>query len=121
MTEGWRWYDWINDRNSGYRRFEHIHSQNDFGRGLQSTSHIKTIWDQLIQNLNLLNKWNNHLIYYILERRLNGKLKPKIPYNEKIVDIFSNYSLVIFVGNDNIIIDEHFLSNKDINHYINRK
>ena len=56
MTEGLRCYYCINDRNSGYRLFEHIQAQNDFGRGLQSTSHIETIWDQLIQNLNQLNK-----------------------------------------------------------------
>ena len=43
----WRGNDWINDRNSGYRRYEQIHGHNDFGYGLESTSHIKNVWSQL--------------------------------------------------------------------------
>ena len=47
VTDGWSGLDWINARNSGYRRYEHIHGHNDFGRGQESTSHIEGVWAQL--------------------------------------------------------------------------
>ena len=47
VTDGWRGYNWIDSDDSGYRRYQHIHGHNDFGHGLESTSHIESLWSQL--------------------------------------------------------------------------
>ena len=31
VTDGWPSYDWLDDTNSGYQRFRHIHGRHDFG------------------------------------------------------------------------------------------
>ena len=38
VTDGWAGYDWMDQAESGYRRYRHIHSH-----GLESTSHIESI------------------------------------------------------------------------------
>jgi len=45
-TDGWHGYDGANNINSGYERFIHNHGRNDFGRSLESTSHMESIWGQ---------------------------------------------------------------------------
>ena len=43
VTDGWAGYNWMDSDDSGYRRYQHIHGHNDFGQGLESTSHIESI------------------------------------------------------------------------------
>ena len=40
VTYGWSVYDWIDRANSGYTRLEHLHWRNDFGQGIEFTSHV---------------------------------------------------------------------------------
>jgi hypothetical protein len=47
VIDGWNGYDWANNINSGYVRFIHNHGRNDFGRGVESTSHMESVWSQL--------------------------------------------------------------------------
>ena len=47
FSDGWHGYDWVNNINSVYSRFIHNHDRNDFRRGLESTSHMESIWGQL--------------------------------------------------------------------------
>ena len=47
VTDWWAGYECNEDVNSGYRRYNHIHGYNDFGKGIQSSSHIESIWSQL--------------------------------------------------------------------------
>ena len=56
VTDGWAGYEWIEDANSGYRRYSHIHGHNDFGHGIQSTSHIESIWSQLKSQIKTIYK-----------------------------------------------------------------
>ena len=120
MTDGWSGHDWINARNSGYRHYEHIHSHNDFGRGLESTSHIEGVWAQLKSEIKSTYKMipSFNLLFFIKEAEWKIETR-NLTFNEKLDDFFSMFNLVNLVGDDNIMIDEHFLSNEDINHYIN--
>ena len=117
---GWSGHDWINARNSGYRHYEHIHSHNDFGRGLESTSHIEGVWAQLKSEIKSTYKMipSFNLLFFIKEAEWKIKTR-NLTFNEKSDDFFSMFNLVNLVGDDNIMIDEHILSNEDINHYIN--
>ena len=55
VTDGWSIYDFLEHHLSGYRRYKHI-----YGRryGVQSTSHIESIWAQIQSKL----KENYHTI-----------------------------------------------------------
>lgn len=39
--------NWLNNGNSGYNHIIHIHLQNDFGHGEESTSYIEFVWADL--------------------------------------------------------------------------
>ena len=43
ICDGWKRYEWIEEANLGYVRYVHIHGRNDFGFGLESTSHIENL------------------------------------------------------------------------------
>ena len=47
ITDGWSAYNWMNNRDSDYHHIVHIHMQNDFGFGRESTSHVEFIWSVL--------------------------------------------------------------------------
>ena len=47
ITHGWGAYDWMNNLNSGYHRIIHILGHHDFGHGIESTSHIESVWGDL--------------------------------------------------------------------------
>ena len=60
VTDGWSGYDFLSNTDD-YRHDRHVHGGGDFGYGLNSTSHIESIWEQLkacIKN-----------IYYIIPNR----------------------------------------------------
>lgn len=43
-TEGWSTYEYLDSPNSGYQHFIHNHGGGDFGFGIESTSHIESLW-----------------------------------------------------------------------------
>ncbi len=46
VTGDWSGYNWADGPNSGYIRLRHIHWRRDFGRCVESTSHMESIWSQ---------------------------------------------------------------------------
>ena len=40
-------YNWLDSNQSGYVHRKHIHGAHDFGYGMESTSHIESLWLQL--------------------------------------------------------------------------
>ena len=47
ITDGWPGYNWMNDSSCGYHRIIHIHGQNDFGHGSETTPYIERVWGDL--------------------------------------------------------------------------
>lgn len=47
VSDGWASYDWLDEVNSGYSHFKHIHGRHDFGFGIKSTSHVENLWSLL--------------------------------------------------------------------------
>ena len=43
VTDGWQGYDFLSNTDD-YRHDRHVHGRGDFGYGLNSTSHIESIW-----------------------------------------------------------------------------
>ena len=46
-TDGWISYYYLDEVNSGYTHIKYKHGAGSFGFGIQSASHIKSIWSQL--------------------------------------------------------------------------
>ena len=69
ITDGWAGYDWADSPNSGYIRYRHIHGQHDFGFGIESTSHVETIWAQLKMEIKTIYKTipGFNFLYYLKE------------------------------------------------------
>ncbi len=40
-------YNWLDSNQSGYIHRKHIHDSHDFGYGMESTSHIESLWFHL--------------------------------------------------------------------------
>lgn len=47
ISDGWQGYQWLDNILSGYRHIKHIHNHGIFGFGLESSSHIESIWNSL--------------------------------------------------------------------------
>ena len=47
VSDGWSGYERAEEENSGYNHIKHIHGHRDFGYGIESTSHVESIWSQL--------------------------------------------------------------------------
>ena len=115
VTDGLSAYDWIDRANSGYTRFEHIHGRNDFGHGIESTSHVESIWGQLknaikstyyiIPNLNFL--------YYLREEEWKLKVK-NLSFQDKLNDFMEMYCLLKNIEND-IPEEYYFCNNSELN------
>ena len=117
VTDGWASYDWIDDLNSGYRRFRHVHGRHDFGFGLQSTSHVKSIWTELKLNIKSIYKSipSKNFLYFL--RESEWKLKTKnLSFKEKLDDFFEMINLINIVGEDTFL-DDDFLNNEYLNNF----
>ena len=67
-TDGWSGYNYLDQFNSGYHRFRHNHGGGDFGFGLESTSHIESIWANLkhsiMKTYNIIPSINSIKFYF---------------------------------------------------------
>ena len=63
ISKGFTGYEWINNLNSGYRHYTHIHGRQDFGRAEESTIHIEQLWAQIKKRIFATYKM---IPYYIL-------------------------------------------------------
>ena len=110
MTDGWRGYLWLDNINSGFILLTHIHSRNAFGEGIQSTSHVESLWEQIKNEIKCTYKIvpSTNLLYFIKEEEWKIKTK-SLNYGDKLDDFFVMYNLV------NILNEEVFLKNDEIN------
>ena len=119
VTDGWPGYDWMDQANSGYRRFPHIHGQNDFGHGVESTSHIESIWGQLKDVISSIYKSIPCINFLYFVREAEWRIKKKnLSYEEKLDDFFEMYNTVMGIDEE-FIYDSDFLNNDDINNLFN--
>ena len=80
----------------------------------------RNVWDQLKTEIKSPYKMIPSFNLQLFIKEAEQKIKTRnITYNEKLYDFFSMYTLVNLLGDDNIMNGEHFLSNEDVNHYIN--
>ena len=115
ISDGWAGYEWINNLNSGYRHYTHLHGRRDFGRAEESTSHIEQLWAQIKKRIFATYKMipSENLLYFIKEIEWKIKVKTK-SYPEKLKDFFEMFDLVSIVNEDNLK-DPYFLNNDEIN------
>lgn len=113
ICDGWRGYEWIDEANSGYVRYVHIRERNDFGFGLESTSHIESIWAQLNAKNIYKSIPNVNSLFFLKEAE--WKLKTKnLNFEQKLDDFFKMYNLIQTVGNIDTN-DKYYLNNEEIN------
>ena len=69
ISDGWNGYSFLDEPGSGYRHSIHIHGRNDFGIGLDSTSHIESIWGNLKQEIKrvYITIRSNNFLYFLRE------------------------------------------------------
>ena len=88
ISDAWLGYSFLNDVNSGYIHSIHVHGQNDFGFGLDSTSHVESIWGILKHELkSLYTTIRYHNFLYFL-REIKFKYKYRALSNEKKIEKF---------------------------------
>ena len=95
VSDGWSGYEWVEEENSGYNHIQHIHGRRDFGYGIESTTHIESIWWQLkseIRTIYYIIPLRNFL-YYLGECEWRVKTK-NLSITQKIEDIFEMYELL---------------------------
>ena len=70
-------YNYLDNNNVGYNHIRHIHGRRDFGIGIQSTSHVESIWAQIKSKL----KESYHVIppnnFMLFVREIEYKIKTK--------------------------------------------
>ena len=109
ITDGWSGYSFI-DEMIGYQRELHIHGSSDFRYGVNSTSHIESLWSQLkatIKNIYYIIPHQN-FIYYLREAEWRIKNKAKT-IEEKISEFFKCWSVI------NEMEDYVFMNNEYLN------
>ena len=87
----------------GYSRDMHFHGGGDFGLGVISTSHIKSIWSQLkaILKPTYYNIPHQNFIPYLREWECRVKNKEK-NLNQKINEFFENWNLIYDMPSENL-------------------
>ena len=98
-TDGWQGYDYLDAPNSGYHRYRHNHGGGDFGFGVQSTSHIESLWAHLkdkIKNIYHVIPGKN-ILKFIKEAEYKYKLRNLSPEN-KVKELIESYSFLLSIG-----------------------
>ena len=94
ITDGWAGYNFLNN-NSSYNHITHIHGGGDFGFGIQSTSHIESLWAIIKAKIKATYKVipNVNLMKFLKEAEFKYILKDK-SVEEKISSIFESFQLI---------------------------
>ena len=103
VTDGWSAYSWLGHPFSGYIHSMHNHAAGNFGYGLDSTSHIEALWNQLkylIKNIYYIIP-SEDFVLYLREAEFRRSINELNNINKwnKLIDIF-NY--VRNVGIENL-------------------
>ena len=121
ITDGFPSYNFLDQEGSGYNHIKHIHGGGDFGFGVESTSHIESIWSQIKGRIksNYYSVPQKNLMLFIREiREAEYKIKLKYKSNsEKIRDFFECYKFLSDVNDvkleKNIFFDESVSEDSD--------
>lgn len=111
-SDGWAAYNYLDNPLSGNHHYRHSHGSGDFGIGVQSTSHIETIWAQIKSKL----KENYHIIppkkFMLFVREVEFKIKIRNMTNDmKLKFFFDSYETSNYASNKDInFIDNCFLN-----------
>ena len=119
ISDGWNGYSFLDEPGSGYRHSIHIHGRNDFGIGLDSTSHIESIWGNLKQEIKrvYITIRSNNFLYFLRESEFKYKYN-KLKDYEKLEKFFEIYSLLIESEVEfDLLKSDIFLNNDDLNNY----
>ena len=89
MTDSWSGYNFLDMPNSGYIHLKHNHRRAQFGLGLESISHIESLWAILKQKIK--STYNvipfKNIIHFIREAEYKYKIRAKSS-DEKLTDFF---------------------------------
>lgn len=95
ITDGWSGYDWVDPPNSVYYRYRHIHGQNDFGLGIESTRHVESILSQL--KMEILSTYKSipgyNFLYYLKEAEWKIK-NENLNFNTKLDYFMEMYYMI---------------------------
>ena len=107
ITDGWAGYSFIDDL-PGYTREVHIHGASDFGYGVNSTSHVESIWSQLkaiIKSIYYIIPHKNFL-FYLREAEWRIKNKRRT-LDEKIKEFFACWAAVYEMDESDFTSDNY--------------
>ena len=111
VTDGWLGYSFLEDE--GYIHDEHNHGGGDFGFGISSTSHIKSLWHNLKDSItNIYNMIpSRNFVSFLRESEWRIKNRAK-KWDDKINEFFLCYQLVSDVE-DSVLASNEFLKDSD--------
>ena len=119
ITDGWAGYNFLNN-NPSYNHITHIHGGGDFGFGIQSTSHIESLWAIIKAKIKATYKVipNVNLMKFLKEAEFKYILKDKSA-EEKISAIFESFQLIqnvsdVDFGQNEFYEDGNASSDEDI-------
>ena len=96
VTDSWSGYNFLDMPNSGYIHLKHNHRGGQFGLGLESTSHIESLWAILKQKIK--STYNvipfKNIFHFIREAEYKYKIRAKSS-DDKLTDFFECCKLIL--------------------------
>ena len=116
ITDGWMSYNYLDQVNSGYTHIKYNHGAGSFGFGIQSTSHIESIWSQIKAKIKATYITIPHkkILHFVREAEYKILLKKCGDNDSKIKDFFECYTFLYNVS-DTIFEKNEFYSDSDEN------
>ena len=113
VSDQWAGYNFLDLPDSGYRHFSHNHGDGSFGLGLQSTSHIESIWGVLKQKIHVTyNSFpSKKIMHFLKEAEYKYKIR-NMSTDLKIKDFFGCWDLLSTLADEELEPNE-FLSYSD--------
>ena len=118
ITDGCSGYNFLKN-NPSYYHITHIHGGGDFGLGIQSTSHIESLWAIIKSKIKSTYKVipNSNIMKFIKEAEFKYCLKDKF-YEERIVTLFESFKLIqnvsdVDLGKNEFYEDENVISEEE--------
>ena len=111
ISDAWQGYSFLNAPNSGYEHHIYNHSRGNFGRGIDSTSRIESIWAELKSDLKKIYKTirSTNFIYFLREIEYRRNLK-KLNCNEKLENFATLLSCVGINSDDSYLSEKELMS-----------
>jgi len=123
VSDDWSSYDYLDNNFSGYSHIKHVHGHRDFGFGIQSTSHVESIWEQIKSKI----KESYHIIppnnSMLFVREIKYKIKTKdMDSDQKIKKFFEIYETTnnvedkdLYDYSNTLFLDDLFTDYEDVN------